>query len=119
MAEKAKAAMGVAELTAFADRGYFKGEYILACEQAGVIPYVPKPLTSGAKAEGRFGKQDFVYDAASGSYRCPAGEHLTRRFSDVEDGMTLHVYWTTQMPELSAQGALHNRQGTPHQTMGA
>ena len=67
MAEKAKAAMGVAELTAFADRGYFKGEYILACEQAGVIPYVPKPLTSGAKAEGRFGKQDFVYDAASGT----------------------------------------------------
>jgi len=27
----------------------------------GVTPYVPKPLTSGAKAAGRFGKQDFVY----------------------------------------------------------
>ena len=38
-------------------------EEILACEQAGITPYVPKPLTSGAKAEGRFGKQDFVYIA--------------------------------------------------------
>jgi transposase len=24
-------------------------------------PLVPKPMTSGAKADGRFGKQDFVY----------------------------------------------------------
>ena len=37
------------------------GEEVLACEPLGVTPYVPKPLTSGAKAEGRFGKQDFVY----------------------------------------------------------
>ncbi len=44
---------------AIADRGYFKGEEILASEAAGVTPLVPKPLTSGAKADGRFGKQDF------------------------------------------------------------
>jgi hypothetical protein len=56
------AATGVRGLTAIADRGYFKGEEILACEAAGVTPIVPKPLTSGAKADGRFGKQDFVYD---------------------------------------------------------
>ena len=58
-------------------------------------PYVPKPLTSGSKARGRFGKQDFVYLAAADVYRCPAGERLTRHFSSVEDGMTMHVYWTT------------------------
>src|SRR5918993_2450771 len=44
-----------------AARGYFDGEEILACEQAGITPLVPKPLTSGAKADGRFGKQDFVH----------------------------------------------------------
>jgi transposase len=60
MSEKAKAAMGVEHLEVLADRGYFSGEEILACEEAGVTPYVPKPLTSGAKADGRFGKQDFV-----------------------------------------------------------
>lgn len=52
-----------------------------------------EPLTSGSKAEGRFGKQDFIYVAASDAYRCPAGELLTRRHSSVEDGMLLHCYY--------------------------
>ena len=65
------------ELTAIADRGYFKGEEILACEAASTTPLVPKPLTSGAKADSRFSKQDFVYDAGEDFYHCPAtGEKL-------------------------------------------
>ena len=60
MGEQAQDATGHDALTVIADRGYFKGEDILASEQGGMTPYVPKPLTSGAKAEGRFGKQDFV-----------------------------------------------------------
>jgi hypothetical protein len=55
---------------------------------------VPKPLTSGSKAKGRFGKQDFIYLADDDVYRCPARETLTRRFTSVEDGMNLYVYWT-------------------------
>jgi hypothetical protein len=58
-------------------------------------PFVPKPLTSGSKAEGRFGKQDFVYMAEDNTYRCPAGERLTWRFASVDDGMTLHSSWTS------------------------
>jgi transposase len=48
-AKQAQAATGVRALTAIADRGYFKGEEIVACEAAGVTPFVPKPLTSGAQ----------------------------------------------------------------------
>jgi transposase len=96
MAGQAKAAIGADRLDVLADRGYFSGEEVLACEPLGVTPYVPKPLTSGAKAKGRFGKQDFVYVADDDVYRCPASERLTRRFTSVEDGMTLHVYWTTR-----------------------
>jgi transposase len=96
MAGQAKAAMGTDRLDVLADRGYFSGEEVLACEPLGVTPYVPKPLTSGAKAKGRFGKQDFVYLADDDVYRCPAGERLTRRFSSVEDGKTLYTYWTTK-----------------------
>jgi len=96
MAGQAKAAMGADTLDVLADRGYFSGEEVLTCEPLGVTPYVPKPLTSGAKAKGRFGKQDFVYVAEDDVYRCPAGERLTRRFTSVEDGMTLYVYWTTR-----------------------
>jgi len=79
-----------------ADRGYFSGEEVMACEPLGVTPYAPKPLTSGSKVKGRFGKQDFVYIPDDDAYRCPAGETLKRRFTSVEDGMNLYVYWTTK-----------------------
>ena len=105
MAGQAKDAMGVEALEALADRGYFSGEEVLACEPLGVTPYVPKPLTSGSKAEGRFGKPDFVYVPDDDAYRCPAGEVLTWRFTSVEKGMTLHTYWTTKCADcpLKAQ----------------
>ena len=95
MAQQARDASGQGALTIIADRGYFKGEEILACEQAGMTPLVPKPLTSGAKAEGRFGKQDFVYIPENDVYRCPAGKLLTWRFDRVEEGQLLHHYRTT------------------------
>ncbi len=81
MSEKAKAAMGVDRLEMLADRGYFSGEEIVVCEAMGVTPYVPKPLTSGAKADGRFGKQDFLYVPEQDVYRCPAGQLLPRHMT--------------------------------------
>lgn len=95
MAQQARNAMGSKELTAVADRGYFKGEEILACQEAGITVFVPKPLTSGSKAKGRFGKQDFIYEADVDEYRCPAGQRLIKRFTSVEHGMTLHSYWSS------------------------
>ena len=85
-------------LTVLADRGYFSGEQILACEQAGITTLVPKPLTSGSKADGRFDKRDFVYDAKRDEYRCPAGERAVWRFSTVEKGLTIHKYWPSACP---------------------
>jgi transposase len=95
MAGEAKAAMGAEALEVLADRGYFSGQEVLACGPLGVTPLVPKPLTSGAKARGRFGKQDFVYVPDKDVYRCPAGQALTRRFTALEDGMNIHIYWTS------------------------
>jgi len=95
MAEQACAEMGVEKLEAVADRGYYEGEEIKACEDAGISVTLPKPQTSGSKAEGRFGKQDFVYVAADDVYRCPDGERLTYRFSGVEKGKTIRRYWTS------------------------
>ena len=96
MAAKAKAAMGRDTLDVLADRGYFSGEEIVACEAIGITPCVPKPYTSGAKAAGRFGKYDFDYDPSQNAYRCPAGEMLTYRFTNVEARRTLHAYWTSK-----------------------
>jgi transposase len=96
MAGQAKEAMGVEALEVLADRGYFSGAEVLACGPLGVTPILPKPLTSGAKANGRFGKQDFIYNAHDNVYRCPAAERLTWRFTSEKDGMTLHAYWTSK-----------------------
>ncbi len=105
MAEQARTEMGVETLDAVADRGYYEGEEIKACEEAGITVTLPKPQTSGAKAAGRFGKQDFVYVAAEDVYRCPAGERLTYRFTGEEDGKKLRRYWTSacQTCALKAQ----------------
>jgi transposase len=95
MAEQARAATGIKDLNVVADRGYFSGEQILACDQAGITPYVPKPLTSNSKADGRFGKQDFVYIAEANEYRCPAGQRLIYRYTNLEAGLTTHAYWSS------------------------
>lgn len=95
MAKKARAAIGTTTLTAIADRGYFKGEEILACHEAGISVLVPPTKTSGAKADGRFDKADFIYDPVKNEYRCPAGESLIWRFESVEKGMKLNRYWSS------------------------
>lgn len=93
-AKAAKAALLADELEAVADRGYFDGEEIKACEDAGITVTVPKRMTSGAKSDGRFGKQDFVYLADENVYRCPAGEKLKYYYTNEEKGQKLHRYWT-------------------------
>jgi transposase len=95
MARQARDEMAVETLEVVADRGYYDGEEIRACEEADITVTLPKPMTSGAKAAGRFGKQDFVYVAADDVYRCPAGERLTYHYTNVEDGKTLRRYWTS------------------------
>jgi transposase len=94
VAEAAKAVLQVEKLEAVADRGYFNGEEILACDRAGITVTLPKPMTSGAKAEGRFGKQDFVYLSDDDIYRCPAGERLEYHFTAIEHGLAMRRYWT-------------------------
>src|SRR6516164_6244755 len=101
MAERAREATGIDELTVVADRGYFKGEQILQCEQAGITPILPKPLTSNNKADGRFDKQDFIYIASDDEYRCPAGQRAIKRFTTIEHGMTLHKYWSSACPRCA------------------
>ena len=95
MAKQAQAAMGVKELSAVADRGYFKSEEIHACHEAGITVFVPKVVTSGATAAGRFGREDFIYDNATNEYQCPAGDRLIWRFSSVEKGLKMDCYWSS------------------------
>ena len=101
MAKLARAAMGTQDLTAIADRGYFKGEEILACREAGITAIVPKTMTSGAKAEGRFDKADFIYDPSTDEFQRPAGQRLIWRYSGIEKGMTMSRYWSSHCPRCT------------------
>ena len=94
IATEAKATLEATSLDVVADRGYFNGEEILACEEAGITVMLPKPMTSNSKAEGRFGKQDFRYVAEEDVYICPAGERLAYHYTNEEKGLVVHRYWT-------------------------
>lgn len=94
MARQAKAALGVDRITAVADRGYFKGEELKACEEEKIETYLPKPKTSGKRKTGGFPKDDFIYHAEDDVYECPAGERLIRRMQTTERGLKLLRYWT-------------------------
>ena len=101
MAKRARDAMKVQDLTVVADRGYFNGEEILACDKAGITAIVPKTTTSGAKAAGRFDRADFIYDEGKNEYRCPAGQQLIWRYSTTERGMKLHRYWSSHCQQCA------------------
>ena len=95
MAAQAKAALAVDELDVVADRGYYHGEELRACEEASVTAYVPKPQTSNNQAKGLFGKRDFIYRAESDEYECPAGQRLIYRFTCDEKGKINKRYWSS------------------------
>ena len=96
MAVQSKATLGADTLQVIADRGYFKGPEILACEQAGISAYVPKTMTSDNKAQGLYDKRDFVYLDKQDAYRCPAGKMLTYRHCSIEHGLTMRSYYNNQ-----------------------
>jgi hypothetical protein len=101
MGMQAQQVVGKEELTVIADRGYFSGPEILSSERQGLTPLVPKPLTSGNRAQGLFDKRDFIYVPESDEYRCPAGQRAPWRFSVVEHGLQIHKYWSSACPQCS------------------
>jgi hypothetical protein len=101
MSQAAREALGTGELTALADRGYYGGEEVKACHDAGIVPLVPKVLTSNSKAEGRYDKSDFTYDYERDAFLCPAGEYAIRRFTSIEKGMAIHKYWSSACPRCA------------------
>ena len=101
MAKQVRDASGVNDLHVVADRGYFKGEEILECHEVGITTYLPKPKTSPNQAKGMFPREAFRYVPGRNEYRCPARERLIWRFKNVENGQTLHCYWSSACPSCS------------------
>jgi transposase len=92
MAIKAQEALGANNLSVVADKGYYNGKEVLACDTIGVKAYVAKPMTSANTARGLYGKESFKYDARQNCYICPAGQKLTYRFATNEKGRAIYYY---------------------------
>jgi len=93
MALQSQDVLGRQEITIVADRGYYSGDQIKACADAGITTYLPKPQTSNNQARGYFGKRDFIYHPKDDEYECPAGERAIYRFSREENGKLIRRYW--------------------------
>ncbi len=101
MATQAKEAMATDELSVVADRGYFNGTEIKACEDSGIKTHLPKCQTSGNQAKGLFGKRDFIYQSDEDEYQCPDGQRAIYRFSREEKGKMIRRYWSSACVDCS------------------
>lgn len=103
MAKRAKETLGIETLDAVTDRGYYDGSQIKQCLEAGITPYVPKPITSVNQNRGRYIKPDFIYDVERDIYCCPQGQPLEFRFATVELGRHIRYYKTAACRACPAQ----------------
>jgi len=92
MAVQAKETLGVENIEATADTGYYNEEEIKKCQDQNITCYVPKPERSRNKKEGLYTKQDFQYDAVNDRYLCPAKQELTYRYETIHQGKALKLY---------------------------
>lgn len=103
MAKAAKEALGVETIDALADAGYYNGPALKACEDDGIVAYVPEPdRTARLEAQGRFSHEDFTYDAAANAYRCPAGALLRQTERRQRSGDRLLIRYMSRKSECDA-----------------
>jgi transposase len=77
MAKATKEVLEAETLQVLADAGYYSSADLKACEDDGIVAYVPPSEGNGMlEKQGRFSRKDFSYDATVDTYRCPAGELL-------------------------------------------
>ncbi|WP_145562040.1 IS1182 family transposase [Yersinia canariae] len=89
----AQDAVGKVDITVLADKGYYSRSDIKAAQDLGAVALVPKGDTSGADRKGLFNRSLFKYDQEKDIYICPTGNELQNRFTVVEDGLELQMYF--------------------------
>lgn len=73
---KAKNILGTETIEVLADKGYYKLEDIISCEENGIEVYVPKPKVNNQYLEIDYTKEHFRYDVKKDVYICPEGKEL-------------------------------------------
>ena len=83
------------DLCVLADKGYYKGEEILACKEVNITTYLPRAKTSNNRAVGLYDRSEFLYDSEKDEYTCPANQILSRRHRSVERGKKIDTYYAS------------------------
>ncbi len=107
MAEAARQAVGdPPSLHVVADAGYSNGEQAEACEAKGILPHVPANRAVNNKGDGTlFDRSQFQYDEKTDTFRCPAGQTLTRKQLSRKDRAVLYA----STPEICGACLLKDR----------
>lgn len=92
MASAAKEALGVEQIKAVADRGYYSHEQIRQCAAQGIETYVPMQKTKEA-GTGAYPLEHFVYDAKEDHFICPQARTLTRHEDSRKGANWYRVYY--------------------------
>lgn len=93
VSRQAQAALQRKDVTVIADKGYYSRQDIKEAQDEGVTALVPKGDTSGSEKNGFFNRSLFKYQRDQDIYICPAGNELQNRFTSVEKGQSLNVYF--------------------------
>ena len=104
----AKAVLGVEKLDTIQDAGYFNVQHIKLCQENGITPWVAEPEHQAyAQLQGRYRRDEFVYDAQTNGYRCPAGQNLPYCGDQHKSGKTIWRYQSS--PTVCAQCPLRQQ----------
>ena len=103
MAKAAKDELGVETLTALADTGYYNGNALKACEEDGIVAYVPQAKrTARLEAQNRISHEAFAYDAEANVYRCPAGKLLSPTDGRKTNGNRIEIRYVSRKSDCDA-----------------
>jgi transposase len=103
MAKAAKDELGVETLTALADTGYYNGNTLKACEENGIVAYVPQAKrTARLEAQDRISHEAFAYEAEANVYRCPAGKQLRPTEGRKTNGNRVEIRYVSRKSDCDA-----------------
>lgn len=86
MTESAKEIMGVKEITALGDKGYYDGEDISICEAGGTTCLAPRMLSGRGAPNPEYNQEHFRYDSENDCYTCPKGRRIPFRHTKKRKG---------------------------------
>jgi transposase len=103
MAKAAKEELGAETLAALADGGYYNSNELKACEENGIVAYVPEPKRTGrVGGKGRLSHEQFTFDVENNVYRCPGGRVLTPTKGRKVNGGRIEIRYTSRKSDCDA-----------------